>query len=100
MPYIKQEYRDLLDDKIDELKYIIASEFNNRDYAGILNYCITRLINEVIVENLDSPLFILQWNYNKINCAVGILECAKQELYRRIAGPYEDKKIEENGDVY
>jgi len=30
----------------------------------------------------------------------GVLECAKLELYRRIAAPYEDTKIEENGDVY
>jgi hypothetical protein len=31
---------------------------------------------------------------------VGVLECAKQELYRRILIPYEDAKIELNGDVY
>jgi len=31
---------------------------------------------------------------------VGVLECAKMELYRRVAAPYEDKKKEENGDVY
>ena len=31
---------------------------------------------------------------------VGVLECAKLELYRRMAAPYEDEKIEDNGDVY
>lgn len=31
---------------------------------------------------------------------VGALECAKLELYRRIAIPYEEQKIQENGDVY
>jgi len=31
---------------------------------------------------------------------VGVLECAKLELYRRIAAPYEDEKIVETGDVY
>ena len=31
---------------------------------------------------------------------VGVLECAKLELYRRLAAPYEDLKIEDNGDVY
>ena len=31
---------------------------------------------------------------------IGVLECAKLELYRRVAAPYEDDKIDENGDVY
>ena len=31
---------------------------------------------------------------------IGALECAKLELYRRIAAPYEDTKIQENGEVY
>jgi len=30
----------------------------------------------------------------------GVLENVKQEMYRRLAAPYEDKKAEENGDVY
>ena len=38
--------------------------------------------------------------YSEINSVIGVLECAKMELYRRIAAPYEDKKCEENGDVY
>jgi len=35
-----------------------------------------------------------------INAIIGALECAKLELYRRVAAPYEDDKIAENGDVY
>jgi hypothetical protein len=31
---------------------------------------------------------------------VGALECAKLELYRRLAAPYEDQKIKLNGDAY
>ena len=27
------------------------------------------------------------------------LECAKQEFYRRYVAPYEDEKIDQNGDV-
>ena len=30
---------------------------------------------------------------------IGALECCKQEYYRAVVGPYEDIKIEENGDV-
>ena len=32
--------------------------------------------------------------------AIAALECAKLELYRRLLAPYEDRKIQENGDVY
>jgi len=30
---------------------------------------------------------------------MGVLECVKQEFYRRRAVPYEEEKIEENGDI-
>jgi hypothetical protein len=39
-------------------------------------------------------------SYSKINEVIGVLECAKQELYRRVASPYEDSKKEANGDVF
>jgi hypothetical protein len=38
--------------------------------------------------------------YAHINEAIGALECAKLELYRRVAAPYEDEKMKESGDVY
>ena len=59
--------------------------------AGELNYILTKIV--------------LWWlgkepNYERYNAAVGALECAKIELYRRMIAPYEDKKKEENGDVF
>lgn len=39
-------------------------------------------------------------NYQTINDMVGALEGAKQELYRRLVAPFEDTKIQANGDVY
>ena len=39
-------------------------------------------------------------NYQTCNDVMGALEGAKAEFYRRVVGPYEDQKIEENGDVY
>ena len=39
-------------------------------------------------------------SYKTINDIVGALECCKQEFYRRLAAPYEDIKIIQNGDVY
>lgn len=58
---------------------------------GELNYLITRAIDRWLKDGLC---------YERINAAIGVLECAKLELYRRIAAPYEDKKCRENGDVY
>jgi hypothetical protein len=39
-------------------------------------------------------------SYAHIAEAVAALECAKLELYRRVASPYEDDKRAINGDVY
>lgn len=67
---------------------------NGRDIetAGELNFVISTLINQYLVNKGK--------NYSNINEAIGVLECAKLELYRRVALPYEDIKIEANGDVY
>lgn len=60
--------------------------------AGSLNFAITSFIDNVIAQRGLS--------YAVINEVIGALECAKLELYRRVAVPYEDSKIAENGDVY
>lgn len=64
----------------------------NAQTPGELNYQITRLVDNYIARNGLS--------YTTIDIVVGALECAKLEFYRRIAAPYEDRKIAENGDVY
>ena len=38
--------------------------------------------------------------YSAYAQVVGVLETVKLELYRRQIGPYEDRKCEENGDVF
>lgn len=38
--------------------------------------------------------------YDTINDILGALEGSKLEFYRRIAVPYENVKLAENGDVY
>jgi hypothetical protein len=60
--------------------------------SGELNYQITALLTKY-----------LQYNgltYRSINDILGALEGAKQEFYRRVAVPYENEKLVENGDVY
>lgn len=85
MPYVSKEVRSELDDKINYAGRNISS-------AGELNYLITNLVQEFIAENGKS--------YNTLNAAIGALECAKLELYRRVTAKYEDEKIQQNGDVY
>ena len=38
-------------------------------------------------------------SYTKIAMITGVLENIKQEFYRRIAEPYENQKIVQNGDI-
>lgn len=85
MPYIKQHMRDLIDIHKKDGCFHVA------EHSGELNYMITVILKDYLGEYL---------NYDRINAAIGALECAKLELYRRIAAPYEDEKMKDNGDVY
>lgn len=58
---------------------------------GELNFCISEIIAEYIANRGLS--------YDTLNGAIGVLECSKLELGRRIINPYEDIKIAENGDI-
>jgi len=57
---------------------------------GLLNYMVTELVGYAWGTSIG---------YNEFNSAIGALEAAKLEMYRRALGPYEDKKKNENGDV-
>lgn len=59
--------------------------------AGQINFIIADIMDQFIG---PAP------NYDRINAAIGIMECCKLELYRRIAVPFEDKKMLQNGDVF
>ena len=60
---------------------------------GELNFALTIIVDKYL-QNRGGL------RYAHINEVVGALECAKLELYRRVAAPYEDQKIKESGDVY
>jgi hypothetical protein len=91
MPYIKQTQRTVLEDEIQELVNRITTAIPEDQYDGVLNYVITEIVHRLIL----TPGV----RYARIQQIVGVLECAKLEVYRKVAGPYEDVKIEENGDV-
>lgn len=85
MPYIRKARRSTLD---TAMEYSALDTING---PGELNYLITMFVKDFLGDN---P------NYEKFNAAIGALESAKLELYRRMVAPYEDTKIIENGDVY
>lgn len=86
MPYITKDRREALFCNS-------ATDYNNTvKHCGELNYMITELIKDYMETH--------GLKYQTINDIVGALEGAKMEFYRRIALPYEDIKITENGDVY
>ena len=87
MPYIKPENRKKYDEVLKELVSILKT-LPPEEVDGELNYILTKMLKEIY------PL-----RYFHINKAIGVLECAKLEFYRRVAAPYEDIKIKESGDV-
>jgi len=88
MPYIKKEERQELDKLLQPLIDFLKTK-GIEEVDGQINYTFTK-----VLASLYKPRY---FNYNR---AMGVLECIKQEFYRRVVAPYEDKKKEENGDVY
>jgi hypothetical protein len=68
--------------------------------AGELNYAITKLCDNFVLYRSGTIRDMYELRYDNINEVIGVLECAKQEFYRRIAVPLENEKIADNGDVY
>lgn len=91
MPYISKETRKDYDPLIRQIVYKLSS-YDNEDAAlGDLNYIIFAIVKRYLT--------LVGIKYKRLAKFIGTIECCKQEIYRRLAGPYEDTKIEENGDV-
>jgi len=87
---------------IDPFRREIADDFGPNT-AGELNYVITERITAYL-DRLPGRQRAQQLHafgrYADFNEVIGVLECCKLELYRRMVAPYEDLKCAENGDVY
>jgi len=57
-------------------------------------------LNYLITLQLKNYMYDKTLSYQVINDIIGALEGAKLEFYRRVALPYENGKISENGDIY
>lgn len=92
MPYIKQDKRAVLDPSIDELLNALReleSDDPTNNMEGNINYVISRILYRVYPGD----------SYREVNDAMGVLESAKAEYYRKRAAPLEDQKEFDNGPV-
>jgi len=85
MPYIKNVDRGKFDHILESLHELGALT------TGELNYFISMVLHQFVEEH--------GLCYSTLNAVVGMMECAKTEFQRRVVAPYEDKKIQENGDL-
>lgn len=90
MPYIKNEDRLKFEKQIDDLVDTLMVGPHMTAKVGDVNFVISTIIWK---------LFTYDTSYTNGNNLMGVLECVKQEFYRRQLAPYEDEKIKENGDI-
>jgi hypothetical protein len=83
MPYINKDRRIALDGEGGGAMFTSPGELNYVLSQEIQNYLLPKGVS-----------------YTRLNDVIGVLECLKLEIYRRMAAPYEDIKIKENGDVF
>ena len=86
MPYIEQKDRKRFESFLDEWSKVDPEHMT----SGELNYVISSMIWYI---------FDKKKSYTKANEIIGALDCIKREFYRRKVAPYEDSKMQENGDV-
>ena len=85
MPYILPQKRPPIERLVTHLDDFVMT-------AGDLNFCITKLVMQYAKRSRP--------NYATYNECIGVLECAKLEIYRRVIGLYELEKLAQNGDVF
>ncbi len=88
MPYIKQ---------IDRKKFTVPLLNLSPKTVGELNYCISMLCHQYMSDTSNGNKYSAR--YQQHNDVIGVLECAKQEFYRRMSAPYEDVVKDLNGDI-
>lgn len=90
MPYIAGKERADYEVEIKSIVDKLLSQDEN-NVVGHLNYIIFSILKRYVVAR--------GIRYFRVNNLMGMLECCKNEFYRRIIAPYEDGVIGKNGDV-
>jgi hypothetical protein len=68
-----------------------------------LREALHRICVRYIAYKSDPHMATSTYGFHRVTAerdAVGAIECCKLEFYRRVAVPYEERKIKTNGDVY
>lgn len=91
MPYILKINRAKYDKAINQIVERLCDEDDEDDVPGRINYVLFSIVFRYLKRH--------GIRYYVLNGIMGAIECCKQELYRRVIGPYENKAIEKNGDV-
>lgn len=91
MPYIQEKDREKM--ALTAMKSLaIDSLQGGKLVPGNLNFIFSTIIGHILEETGGL-------SYTSMNNLVGVLDCVKMELYRRLTAPYEDLKIMQNTDV-
>ena len=85
MPYILEIRRKKLKPLIDKITW--TEDLN----VGDLTYIFYQIALNYVKQKGVS--------YSVLSQVITALECAKMEFYRRKVSPYEDMKIQRNGDI-
>ncbi len=91
MPYIDDRDKTVYDQGLNEITDAFARVGAS---DGDLNYVLTKVAMAWLLYH-QPP-----YNYTLRGKVLLAFEAAKLEFYRRVMAPYEDRKREENGDVY
>lgn len=91
MPYIDKDARWNITNPDIEGNPVPMINMSEISSAGDIQYAIALIIKNYMKNK--------GLRYQYCNDVMGALAGAQMEYYRRTVAPYEDKKIEENGDV-
>jgi hypothetical protein len=90
MPYIKPYERGKYDVVIEDIVDALTDRKTKLPPPGDINYILSSALWRIWSQ---------QPSYTTGNMSVGVLECVKQEFFRRKLNLYEDEKLSENGDL-
>lgn len=96
MPYIRQSKRKDIEDIVKLESFLEALEdydLKSKLEVGDMNYIITKILHKYLHILHCIP------NYQDYNTVIGLIECIKQEFYNKKVIPYEELKLNENGDL-
>lgn len=92
MPYVQHLWRLRYQKDLEKvISKLVEDTFGGRENNGVVVYIIYSIIKKIY--GRDASNFEVKSN------ALKVLRATELEFYRRVMAPYEDKKIQENGDI-